>query len=744
MAKIKLANNLFLGKEELNHMIDSLGDSGYKEFVKHMIQSYGVARTFEDSAFDSFKVIDGTSGGNLSIQAGYAFDQNLNIIHNPALAEDVFTLPSDSTTRWIILTNEAGYVEEGTVDIDASGALIGSGTLFSEVLRGGNDFPSKISFPDSASNTGEYNLSTVTSDTAAQLNVAAGSMTAETGLKYRIVGTFTPGVIPSSSDKNPFERNYFSATLESSNTSDGLTTFALASVSYDGVSLAIADLRSGNQFSSGGESAGSLSLTNPLVGIEQITYNHEKSDFGDNLVKVGWGFKSTSGNWSFNPVASQITITAGSGGVWDDKSSFTNNDFNGWIAYSKEDGQALAISTSQFSGADILLDVEFTSSIPTSSTIIVVPNAEHIEFSLETTATPNSNRTVSYPIHEGEAQIPARGGLLHKIYYRHISGTRSTGLSLVNDGDYHPEANFDETGTYNSGTQIAHVAATGFTTTLNSLNHEDNKASKTLDNNMSGVNNFQGGLRMSSELALNHIGFSVSGIFNDSTIADGQSHIRLNATGNLSYSGFTPGTLIDRLLVISSYQTSARDILLRNESSSSSASNRMTLPYGRDLNIPPGEFVVLFRDNSADRWKFYGASFEPGYIEWSNNTIFAGEVALTAGSGSVSFSSGIISYRVHQDIAHVNIEINVNTTSGNVEKVVYTMPSSISSFIQVSSVNGIGWSIGATRIASASNDIAESKAELNQITIECNQAGSGTAGLSNNAKFEASFTYAID
>jgi hypothetical protein len=92
----------------------------------------------------------------------------------------------------------------------------------------------------------------------------------------------------------------------------------------------------------------------------------------------------------------------------------------------------------------------------------------------------------------------------------------------------------------------------------------------------------------------------------------------------------------------------------------------------------------------------------------------------------------------------VNIEINVNTTSGNVEKVVYTMPSSISSFIQVSSVNGIGWSIGATRIASASNDIAESKAELNQITIECNQAGSGTAGLSNNAKFEASFTYAID
>ena len=268
MAKLKLANNLFLGKEELNHMIDSLGESGYKEFIKHMIQSYGVARTFEDSAFDSFKVVNGTSGGNISVQAGYAFDQNLNIIHNPALAEDILTSPSDSTARWVILTNAAGYVEEGTVDVDASGALTGTGTLFSEVLRGGNDFPSKISFPDSASNTGEYNLSTVTSDTAAQLNVAVGSMTAETGIKYKIVGTFTPGVTPSVSDKDPFERNYFSVTLESSNTSDGLTTFALASVSYDGVSLTIADLRAGNQFSGGSGSAGSLSLTNPVVGLE--------------------------------------------------------------------------------------------------------------------------------------------------------------------------------------------------------------------------------------------------------------------------------------------------------------------------------------------------------------------------------------------------------------------------------------------------------------------------------------------
>ena len=250
--------------------------------------------------------------------------------------------------------------------------------------------------------------------------------------------------------------------------------------------------------------------------------------------------------------------------------------------------------------------------------------------------------------------------------------------------------------------------------------------------------------RCPSEIALNPYALSISGSFNDSTLSNNQGHIRLNATGTLIYTGFTPGTLDNRLLTISSYQSSIRDITLVNESSSSSASNRMTLPFGRDLNIPAGEFVTLFYDISANRWKFYGASFEPGIAQWTNSTILAGEVSLTAGSGSVSFTSGTISYRIHQDIAHVNIELRVDTTSGNIEKAIYTMPTSISSLISVSSTKGIGWSIGATRIFSTADDIAESRAQGNQITIECNQAGSGTAGSLNSAVFEASFTYAID
>lgn len=639
-ADLKLSNDLFLGKEELNHLKKSLREDGYEDYLRHMIQSYGVAQLPSDAALESFKVIEGTNPGDISIQAGFAFDNTMNIIENPSLAQNIHSIATDSVTRFVILTNNTSVLEEGTLSIGVDGTLTGTGTLFTEVLRGGPEFPAKISFPDSVSNTGEYLVASVTDDTNAQLNVAAGSMTAEAGITYRIVGTFTPGANPTTAQKYPFEKNFFTTTIEDTDTSDGLTTFVLASVSYDGADLTITDLRSLNKFSTGSEIQ-SVAAANPLVGLEKVTYAGENDPKAYNSAYVGWGFKSLTTEWSIDTSLNQITITDGSGGAWDDKSFFTPGDFDGWYVFSKEDGQTLKISTSLNDGADILLNIEHTDDIPGTSDLVIIPPVPFISFLITNSTFPAGIRTVTFPTHQGEGIIPALAGesdqaVTHTLYWRHINGILSTGWNLINDGEYLQEDKFNANGTQISPTQTPYTTG-NFTPILSSLNHGEDKASRSQNNTFAETNTFGGISQINGPIQ--RLG---------QPVAQGGTAIAFDATNinsviittstNGGFAGIAGGVDGKELRIYNSLD-STTDFRLYQESGGSAAENRLDVKRetaNKVLSVPVGHWVTLVYDGTAERWIYSSSSFENNI--WLTTAV---EPTFTEGGGpAISFDSG--------------------------------------------------------------------------------------------------------
>lgn len=201
--EVNFSPNLFLSVEELNKLKDSLSDSGWKRFAKNLVSQYGIAMVSGGTNF-SPKPASGTAE-TLSILPGIAFDKDMNaIVLN---AEYSLELPasaiSGNNKYWVIVRYASNHYEVGKVSVTTDGALNGVGTEFTKVLRGQPDFPTKVHFtplnPDTVTqNTGDYEVVCVNSDSSA---IIAGNFTAESDLLYSVVGTFTPGFIPSDENK---------------------------------------------------------------------------------------------------------------------------------------------------------------------------------------------------------------------------------------------------------------------------------------------------------------------------------------------------------------------------------------------------------------------------------------------------------------------------------------------------------------------------------------------------------------
>ncbi len=729
MSDLKFSDNLFLGKEELNHLKASLSDDGYEQFLKHMIQTYGIGRLATDASFDSFKVIAGSGGGNITIQAGFAFDNSLNIIENPSNSVDAFNIPSDSVPRFIIISNDTSVLEEGTVSVDASGGLTGTGTLFTQVLRGGPDFPSKINFPSAVSNTGEYLVASVTDDLNAQLNVPANSLTAENDLAYRIVGTFTPGVIPSTSDKYPFEKNFFSAISSTTNTSDGLTSFVLASVVYDGITLTITDLRTNNLFSTKEELSFQTS-SNLLVGLEQVTYEGDKSPKDQNLAKLGWGFRSTTGNWSFNATNQQITITAGAGGIWDDKTTFVNGDFDDWYVFVKDDGQNIRIVSSALSSGDIVLNVESTQSVLTTSEIVVHPDADSIEF-LFTSSSLTGIKAVAFPIHQGEAQIPIEAGVTHTIFYRHIREIDSTAWALINDGNYVSETQALQ------GSGTTPYTGGQVTTVLNALNHEDDKASRSLTNLYTGPNVFQAQVSFGEQIFLEYFDDTLSVSNFAYTEFDDQHMVRITTSVSGTIGGIVGG-VTGKIAIIHNSTASTTPIFLLHEEGLATAVNRMSLPFDKRIELAPGGFVTLIYDEEPNRWLVMNSAF---LDDWVDRDLDTGDLTLSGG-GTTSFgATNKLKYKIIDGTAHVQIDLNI-TVSAALTQVVWAMPTVVVFLIGPSTTKNITQVPGTSRIGGTNED-SNVWLEPSTDSITFRPPTGGTTGTGSAVQLLASLTWAL-
>lgn len=487
---LSFANNLFLGRQEYQFFKDSVKSEGYQKALQQFIRNYGVVRIdTTDPGFDYLRVVQGSTPAKLTIKAGKAIDSNINIIHVVNDLIDKIDVPGDSVTRYVVIKYKNETKEKGTIDVSANGTLTGNGTSFEEKLRGLPDFPSKVRFPNSAVNTGEYAIQSITDNLNAQLNIAGGLMTAETGLEWEVVGTFTPGIPVPNSNKFPFKNSGYDISLRTSPTIISGEEFILAEVLNNGSTTNIIDRRGDYLIEINIPPFDKPSQTNQVIGVESAQYNATHHPHHTNKVKVGWGFNSNSGDWSYNGAVDQITIATGLGGAWKSNADHINGALDGWRVYFHAHGEYVGVEGSSLSGGNVILDLKDTGNpVPTSGAISVVPLGTQIEVLLKNASYPAMDQSYLFDMSESEAYVQPAVNQDTTITYRHINFDRFSEEKEINDSTYFNETAFNAPGVrINNNT--SNIVSAKYTPVPNTDNFFDKKAW------INKSNTFEGGLQ---------------------------------------------------------------------------------------------------------------------------------------------------------------------------------------------------------------------------------------------------------
>lgn len=536
----KFNNDLFVGRQELEHFQKSIKSKGYIESLSQLIRDYGIVKMPTlDPTFQYLRAIQGTAVDKVTIKAGYAIDSNINTIAVESDLIDHLTSPTDGLTRYVIIKYADKTIEEGTISVDANGTLTGTGTLFEEKLRGLPNFPAKISFPGSAGNTGEYIVESVTDDLTAQLNIAAGIMVPESGLQYKVVGTFTPGIAVPAGSKYPFISSGYEIRLDTSSVIVAGEEFILGTYATNGVVSIVTDLRESYILALNPTQTDKASTTNPLIGVESVQHHYPFDNNDTNKIKVGWGLRVASGSWTYDAVLNQITVSAGSGGIWDTIASHVNGDLDGWEVHFQSGGKKVGVVTSTNSAPNVVLQLEPVGTVP-SGDIVVNPLATQIELIGSIATVPNAEKIEVHDIAAGYGYINmlAHTGSV-KLEWRHINLGRSNGVQDINDGDYLNETSFDT-----SGNQIATNLSAVAAATLVLLDYVDNfyeaKAWRTKTNIYTATQQFNMGAGFAYDPADNTIGISLTGNTFELTINNGDAYYMVD---------MNPGTTINIKLV---------------------------------------------------------------------------------------------------------------------------------------------------------------------------------------------------
>lgn len=211
MSRLKLSSNLFLEVNELQRFSKFIDEDGWKQALKSFITKFGIVQnSSNEQPFLVQKVSSESS--RITVNSGLAYDSDLNAI---VIKEPVeLNISNVGQTRWLILSYGVSNIEDGTVNIDSDGTIIGLNTEFTKVLRGQPNFPTKIKF-ESENNKDEYEVVSVESDTSA---VISGILVAENNIKYSVIGTFTPGFIPSDEKKKIYEYDSYTLSIVDSAT----------------------------------------------------------------------------------------------------------------------------------------------------------------------------------------------------------------------------------------------------------------------------------------------------------------------------------------------------------------------------------------------------------------------------------------------------------------------------------------------------------------------------------------------
>lgn len=468
MPNLKISEDLFLESQELNRFKRFIVNDGFKQQFLLNTESFGLFKGYNLPngvnvlPSDCFKVDNvGAAINTVNIKPGRAINKYANIL----TLDSTFSLPipANNLWYWIKIKYIISNFETGTVSIDINGNLTGAGTLFTEILRGQPNFPSKIKFPNSILNTQEYEVVDVVSDSSA---VLTGNFQPETGLQYVVVGTFTPGYVPILNDKNIFEYDSVDIsliqeiTLNTPPAKIANEEFYLARVRTSGLNVEIQDKRlEFFQTKAGYELSNILRIDNPIIGIESVKWNLASTVRDTNEVNIAWGFRTQ--NWSIDTTQNLITINSGIGGILkeNDLTFYIDGMFNGWRLYTKSGKYFKVIQSNKVATQlNITLDyLDYNEFQNLTDELHIVPDYEEIEIKATYDANDGVNTIIEskfvLPIHFSNNKFYVRianvtQSYLYNITYRYKTFKDYTDwFVLPNDTiGYYNESSFKDNG----------------------------------------------------------------------------------------------------------------------------------------------------------------------------------------------------------------------------------------------------------------------------------------------------------
>ncbi len=468
MSEIKYSPDLFMGTHELNRMKKFFDDDGFRLFLLKSSKSFGIVRAPNDPNFASYKVTAGLVAGNIRIQGeSFAINSLGQVIYYNEPAAEI-TLPADSKWYAMKIAYKTSTKEVGTVSIGANGALTGTGTEFTNLLRGQPDFPSKIAFLNSVGNLVNYTVVEVINDTSALL---AGTFVPEVNLEYAVVGTFTAGSTPSVANQQIFRYDSCLITMvdESVAPVDGFGNiikatdeYWIARARYDGVTVRINDLREEIWMTTGEYRTNSLIhmldggdsiITNPLIGVEGIRWDNLNATRSHNILDLSWGFRSD--NWTVNTETRTLTLLGGSGGMYKDTSQFVDTDFDGWRVYAV-DGTYQIVMGSALAGGQINLVMTAldTNDYTAGDMLLVVPDVDNVQIHHKGDGAIDEvshvENILTFPVNIQLAHlwllVPTTTTYSYNIKYRYLMGSVSTEWDLLPTdvvNGYYDESSYD-------------------------------------------------------------------------------------------------------------------------------------------------------------------------------------------------------------------------------------------------------------------------------------------------------------
>ena len=458
MSKIKIVDDLFLEKAELNRMLSFIKDDVYEADFLNSVEKFGVVRnSFLDPENKWLRLETSNTLGVAKLNAGFAYDKDHNKINLPESIS--IPIPQDGKWYWLRIEHQYTTLEKGTVSIGGTnGALMtGENTKFTEILRGQPNFPAKIRFANSTNYNLEYEVLEVIDDNNALIQGTFENL--EKNLNYIVIGTFTPGYYPPTEDKEIFQYDYIGYTLlpEGDNGEQPSYTqnkqFLICRVKNDSGTLEIQDKRHLCQLKTHAETLVSqiTRKMNPLIAIEYVKkYNYNN----DLFYVVGFDWKFNIDNQNLNTTSMLTTITAGKGGKFKSISDFTQGDFDGWRYYYENGEYSNILKSIKNSDNTITLLLDSVK-IDSGIGICICPNADEIGiiFNFEIEVNKSYARDFKYfPINKQyptaifpESQLSKLNQFCDvKWFYKSTQETSQ--VFEFNESEYYVEKAFNEKG----------------------------------------------------------------------------------------------------------------------------------------------------------------------------------------------------------------------------------------------------------------------------------------------------------